>query len=283
MQSVICYANYAEFAKAQRVRHTCVWSRMCLWCKSGSGRVTVNGRRHELHACDYLFLPWKQQIEYCPDPDKPFRLAGIHLIPYHPRTHPVEFIVAHNIAHPLAECAYRQDADLGTLSGVVRFRQPEPSPLWLLSEYIVRLFITRDWNELRMRSLATELLAELRRSLASTPPAGDHYSARDFQHVREYIERHLSEPLQVADLSAALNCSDSTLRRLFQRHAQMSPIAWINEHRVARARQLLTTTRLPIGEVACQVGVPDSFYFSKIFKQSTGDSPREYRRNTPFL
>ncbi len=281
--SVICYANYAEFTKTQRIRHECVWSRMCLWCKSGSGWVTVNGQRHELHAGDYLFLPWRQQIEYCPDRHTPFRLAGIHLIPEHSRTHAVEYMVVHDFTHPLAGCHWRQDADLGPLSGVVRLRLAETSPLWLLSEYIVRLFISGDWPESRMRSLAPELLTELRRTLACSPTAGDQQSARDFQRVCAYIDRHLAEPLQVADLAALLHCSESTVRRLFRRNAQASPVAWINQHRMARARQLLTTTRLPIGEVARRAGVPDAFYFSKLFKQTTGESPRVFRRNTPFL
>ncbi len=283
INSVVCYANYATFGKLQRIRHACVWSRMCLWCKSGSGRVTINGQRHELHAGDYLFLPWKQQIEYCPDAQNPFRLAGIHLVPHHPLSHPVEFIVAHDFGHPLAGCAWRQDADLGPLSGVVRFRLTETSPLWLLSEYIVRLFILHDWHESRMRSLAEELLVELHRTLTCSPPAGDQQSARDFQRACEYINRHIAEPLQVADLAAVLNCSDSTVRRLFRRHAQTSPVAWINQHRITHARRLLATTRLPIGEIAGQVGVPDPFYFSKLFRQSTGESPREFRRNVPFL
>jgi len=36
-------------------------------------------------------------------------------------------------------------------------------------------------------------------------------------------------------------------------------------------------------ETGASVGIPDQFYFSKLFKQWTGESPLAYRKHTPML
>ncbi|OGV90056.1 MAG: hypothetical protein A3K19_22890 [Lentisphaerae bacterium RIFOXYB12_FULL_65_16] len=280
---MICYANHARFVRGQVVINRVVESRMSLWCKDGSGRVVVNGTRYEFHAGDYLFLPWGHRVEYYPDAGRPFLLAGIHIVPRHDCDHAVEYIVPHQPGHPLAGCAWRQDADLSPLTGVVAFRLPEDAPLRLLSEYIVRLFLGNDWPEARMRLLAAELIRELTRTARTFPRVANQRSAAHFHRVCEYITAHLGQPLAVADLAACLGCSEPTVTRLFRAHAQMSPVNWMNQARVRRARQLLTTTRLPVAEIGRQVGVPDPFYFSKLFKKWTGESPLAYRRRTPPL
>lgn len=281
--SVICYANYARFVRSQVVVNRAVESRMCLWCKDGCGWVVINGVRCDLHAGDYLFLPWRHRIEYYPDPGSPFWLAGIHVVPHHDRDRAVEFVVPHHPDHPLTGCAWRRDLELGPLTGVVAFRLQEDAPLWLLSEYIVRLFLTRDESEVRWRVLAAELIRELARTWTAIPRAANQRSAADFAKVCDYVAAQLDSPLAVADLAACLGCSEPTVTRLFRQQAQMSPINWLNQARIRRARQLLTTTRLPVAEIGRQVGVPDPFYFSKLFKKWSGEPPLAYRRRTPLL
>jgi AraC-like DNA-binding protein len=46
---------------------------------------------------------------------------------------------------------------------------------------------------------------------------------------------------------------------------------------MARARHLLDTTDLTIGEIGREVGMNDQFYFSRQFRQTHGESPSAYR------
>ncbi len=48
--------------------------------------------------------------------------------------------------------------------------------------------------------------------------------------------------------------------------------------RVKRAAYLLRTERLPISRIAVQVGIPDEFYFRKLFKRHLHIPPATYRR-----
>ena len=51
----------------------------------------------------------------------------------------------------------------------------------------------------------------------------------------------------------------------------------LKELRVANAKKRLLMTGLPVGEIGRSVGYPDSNYFVKVFKRSTGLTPSEYR------
>ncbi|MBI4025087.1 MAG: helix-turn-helix domain-containing protein [Verrucomicrobia bacterium] len=52
----------------------------------------------------------------------------------------------------------------------------------------------------------------------------------------------------------------------------------MNRYRIYYARDLLQYTALPIKEVASQVGIRQESFFSRLFRQKTGHSPRQFRR-----
>ena len=58
----------------------------------------------------------------------------------------------------------------------------------------------------------------------------------------------------------------------------MSPVEFIREMRIKRAAQLLEDRKYNITEVTYMVGMNDSRYFSKCFKNTYGITPSEYRR-----
>ena len=68
-------------------------------------------------------------------------------------------------------------------------------------------------------------------------------------------------------------------RRCFREELGCTPLEYLTRLRISRAKGLLTArTFESVEKVAHLSGFTDSFYFSKLFKQHTGRSPREYRR-----
>ena len=59
-----------------------------------------------------------------------------------------------------------------------------------------------------------------------------------------------------------------------------SPTRYLNNLRISRAQALLTSTDMPIAEIAAEVGIKDQFYFARLFKNITGTSAGAYRRLT---
>lgn len=92
-----------------------------------------------------------------------------------------------------------------------------------------------------------------------------------------FIEENYHLNLDVNMLCHHVNYSRSYLSRIFKSETGMTIPEYTNKVRIEHAKTLLTDTNIPMREVATSVGINDPFYFSKIFKSITGQSPSSYR------
>lgn len=67
--------------------------------------------------------------------------------------------------------------------------------------------------------------------------------------------------------------------RKFKNATKMSPAKYIEKIRIDKGKELLTDTDLTINEISGIVGFNDPFYFSKVFKKSTGLNPMAFRKS----
>jgi len=93
-----------------------------------------------------------------------------------------------------------------------------------------------------------------------------------------FIREHACEGIRVADVLRHVPVARSLLERRFRRAVGRSPHAEIRQAQVRRATELLADTDLPLRRVAELTGFPHAEYLSYLFKRTTGQSPREYRR-----
>ncbi len=101
----------------------------------------------------------------------------------------------------------------------------------------------------------------------------------DLKDALVYLRQHACRPVSVDDILEAVPISRRRLERLFSRHIGHSPFHEIRRLQIERARRLLVHTELSMPQIAVNSGLnPDNF--SKIFRQHTGLSPREYRKQT---
>ena len=92
-----------------------------------------------------------------------------------------------------------------------------------------------------------------------------------------YLGERIDSSVQVAELAALVNLSPSHLSALFRHATGGGVTAFHTSLKMARARSLLDTTTLPIGEVSTLVGYDDPLYFSRQFRRLHGLSPTSYR------
>ncbi len=92
-----------------------------------------------------------------------------------------------------------------------------------------------------------------------------------------FIEENYHLDLDVNTLCRHVNYSRSYLSRIFKSETGMTIPEYANKIRVQHAKSLLSDTNIPMREVATSVGISDPFYFSKIFKAISGQSPSSYR------
>ena len=98
------------------------------------------------------------------------------------------------------------------------------------------------------------------------------------QRVMTFIEEHIADSdIGVGDMAAAAATSRSGLQRKLKHAMGITPQDLLREARIKHACQLLRQTDKSIADVAYASGFTDPKYFSRCFKQSTGQSPTEYK------
>ena len=94
-----------------------------------------------------------------------------------------------------------------------------------------------------------------------------------------YIERHFQEEMTVTELAGLTHYSERQFLRLFKEATGYRPMQYITRLRIHTACRLLCETELPVTEVAERCGYTDSSYFSRVFQQKCGISPKAYRKD----
>ena len=97
--------------------------------------------------------------------------------------------------------------------------------------------------------------------------------------IDKYIHENLSIPLSVSYLCLEFHLSRHELYHICDEYFCCTPAEYIKKCRLNYACKLLTTTELPINDIAIRCGIPDYNYFSKVFKSTYRTSPTAYRRN----
>lgn len=92
-----------------------------------------------------------------------------------------------------------------------------------------------------------------------------------------YIENYYNTNITVKQISEFYNCSPSYISHLFKKMNGVSIHTFINMQRIEQAKILLTTTYMPIKDIAFDIGFCDYSHFSNVFKSLTNLSPKEYR------
>lgn len=95
--------------------------------------------------------------------------------------------------------------------------------------------------------------------------------------VQTHILEHLHEPLGIEGMAALAAMSPRHFSRVFLRDVNMTPMVFLQNARIDRARELLESTDLPLKTVAYRSGFGSVRYMRQVFSERLGVTPREYR------
>jgi transcriptional regulator GlxA family with amidase domain len=124
-----------------------------------------------------------------------------------------------------------------------------------------------------------EVLAALRRLMelcAETATASP--LDRRLLRALELMHTRLSSCWSVASLAQAAGMSRAAFARRFTRAFGVSPLQYLSELRMDRARMLLNDTEESLATIAVAVGYQSEFAFSRAFKRRFGVAPGLFRR-----
>lgn len=99
------------------------------------------------------------------------------------------------------------------------------------------------------------------------------------QRIRTFIEQNYTTPISLESIASAFHFDSSYLTKIFKKYMGETPLKYIIDLRIERAKKLMESQPdLNIKDICTMVGYYDQHYFSRIFKNITGNTPSEYRR-----
>ena len=103
--------------------------------------------------------------------------------------------------------------------------------------------------------------------------------AEFIREVDRYIDEHLSDTITVADICCSFRMGRTRLYEISLDYLGCGLAEYIRKQRIAHAQRMLTQTNLPVTNIAFATGFSDYNHFSRVFKQVTGLSARQFRKD----
>lgn len=134
-----------------------------------------------------------------------------------------------------------------------------------------------------LRQLAARLQELICALTVATPPGGNsavvsnHPFTQRPLFIRQFIEKHHTEPTTLTMLAKALHLSESRTSHVVRQDCGNNFRELLLQKRLHVAMQLLRQSTLSVMEVALASGFEDVAYFYRIFHRRTGATPAKYR------
>ena len=139
--------------------------------------------------------------------------------------------------------------------------------------YAQKMHRTVDKEELK--KLCEEYIAAFCAAIRTTQKS--NYSLY-VKRAIQYIEIHLSQPIEAETLSKLSNISRRHFVQLFSKETGKTVNQYVMQVRCERAAELLRNSTLQIQEISRYVGYEDQSYFTRIFKDIMSVTPQQYRK-----
>ncbi|QUS40299.1 helix-turn-helix domain-containing protein [Tardiphaga alba] len=127
-------------------------------------------------------------------------------------------------------------------------------------------------------ALLIDCLAQIERGDPLAMPSAAAHGDALVSEVKAYIATNVSDALSLDHLAETFGLSRRHVTRLFRDKTGMSIGDYHDRERITRARALLGTTDLPVGEIAWRVGLDSGSALARLMRRAAGLSPSDVRR-----
>ena len=115
--------------------------------------------------------------------------------------------------------------------------------------------------------------------LSRLPVIGERRRPRWLQSVEDAIEAAGAETPSVTDLAALAGVHASHLLRTFRRYHGTTVATYVRRRRIERARNEVAKGDRPLSVIALDAGFSDQSHFTRVFRQTFGETPARYARS----
>ena len=166
---------------------------------------------------------------------------------------------------------------------VMRQTQAWEEPVQNLYHHIVNVCLDEeDLKELRIQAgvseLWTRLFHYLYREESEQQENKNILAQARLRKMMQFIWDHFHEKITLDDIAASANISKSAALRCFRSGMQTSPVGYLNNFRLNRAKELLLTSHSTVSEIAVSVGFDNVGYFDRVFRRTFGLTPKQFAK-----
>ena len=248
---LMCGISYCD--GTYRIRRTADTSMFVFeYIRKGRGRLRVGADVYAPEAGDVYIVPAGSDHEYSSSSESPWEKLW--------------FNVSGELVYSLLS-AYK-------LNGIHLIKNCPVEELFLEG-----LTIGRNKSEnshFEISGILHKIIAGIAGTLAAHPGTGK--SAAGIA-LKKYLDARIDRNAVLSDLCRLIGKSPAQTLRIFRKDWGNTPCNYLLEQKMKLAAQYLENTFKPVKEIAAGLGFENEYYFSALFKEKTGLSPRYYRNH----
>ena len=98
------------------------------------------------------------------------------------------------------------------------------------------------------------------------------------ENAVKFLSEHYAERLTLADIAARSYLTPTYFHKMFVQAIGKTPVAYLENLRIQRAKELLIKTDRSLANIAIECGFSSQAYFCAVFRRACGMTPGNYRR-----
>ncbi|WP_235856638.1 AraC family transcriptional regulator [Niallia taxi] len=185
-----------------------------------------------------------------------------------------EFIFITLVGREASAC-WRQ---MQELSGPVLKVPPDSKLIRLLLKIYQETSEQKVTDAYYASAKAYEFVMECYRFIRNIEKTAKGFSSQ-ITEALTFIQTHYHEPITLDEIAAVSGFSRYYFIKQFQHQLNMTPMQYLTKIRIQKAVELLRSTRIPVTDIATQVGYANANYFNKVFRKAVGVSAGTFRES----
>lgn len=144
---------------------------------------------------------------------------------------------------------------------------------------IFQLYTAQGLKQLDLiQAYFISLLYELKQTYHPLSNSTQVQAVKLTNQFKELLFKNIKTKHLVSDYASLLAITPNHLNKVVKQITSKSPTKWIDETLILEAKVLLYQTQFSIGEIATEIGIYDTSYFSRLFKKYENQTPTQFRK-----
>ena len=164
------------------------------------------------------------------------------------------------------------------ISSFSEFRYAQKAVSLGVTEYLLKPMEPDEFCRAVYKAIHSYEEKEKKQGAGKAAAQPDTENARVVRRLKEFIEEHISGEIGRSQLAEVAGFNPEYLSVFFRKETGQTLTEYIRERRLTLAAEMLAQTNLSISVISQNCGFETLSYFSNLFRQKTGMTPREYRK-----